>query len=66
MTEPVPRRGDDSAGQAEGAGQAASSESQGGEAACWAHLACPECGAMTSEGHRQGCISATPRRDAAR
>jgi uncharacterized protein YeaO (DUF488 family) len=26
-----------------------------GEAACWAHLVCPECGAMTSEGHREGC-----------
>ncbi len=27
----------------------------GGEAACWAHLVCPECGAMESEGHRAGC-----------
>ena len=26
-----------------------------GEAACWAHLVCPECGAMISEGHRGGC-----------
>ena len=27
----------------------------GGEPACWAHLLCPECGAMTTEGHRRGC-----------
>jgi hypothetical protein len=31
---------------------------ESGEAACWAHLVCWECGAMTSEGHRQGCGSA--------
>lgn len=30
-------------------------EERGGEAACWAHLVCPECGAMESEGHRPGC-----------
>lgn len=27
----------------------------GGEPACWAHLVCPECGAITTEGHRRGC-----------
>lgn len=28
---------------------------EGGEAACWAHLVCPECGAIVSEGHAKGC-----------
>jgi hypothetical protein len=27
----------------------------GGDAVCWAHLVCPECGAIVSEGHRAGC-----------
>lgn len=34
-------------------------EERGGEAACWAHLVCPDCGAMESEGHRPEC----PRHD---
>jgi uncharacterized protein YeaO (DUF488 family) len=30
-------------------------ESAGGEAACYAHLVCPECGTVVSEGHAKGC-----------
>jgi hypothetical protein len=31
---------------------------EGGEAACWAHLVCYDCGSMLTEGHRPGCASA--------
>ena len=27
----------------------------GGNPACWAHLVCPDCGAIETEGHRAGC-----------
>jgi uncharacterized protein YeaO (DUF488 family) len=27
----------------------------GGEAVCLAHLVCPDCGAVQTEGHREGC-----------
>lgn len=36
-------------------------EERGGEAACWAHLVCPDCGAMESEGHRPNCPADRPR-----
>jgi hypothetical protein len=39
------------------AGQTAEPD-EGGEPVCWAHLVCPDCGAMESEGHRPGCGSA--------
>ncbi len=35
--------------------------SDAGDAACWANLVCPECGAIESEGHRPGCSQATIR-----
>jgi hypothetical protein len=31
---------------------------EGGDPVCWAHLVCPECGAIESEGHRAGCSAA--------
>jgi uncharacterized protein YeaO (DUF488 family) len=33
-------------------------EDDGGDAACWAHLVCPQCGAIETEGHRPGCALA--------
>jgi hypothetical protein len=33
-------------------------EERGGEAACWAHLVCPDCGSIESEGHRPSCPQA--------
>ena len=35
-------------------------EGEGGEAACWAHLVCPQCGAIEAEGHREACPLASP------
>ena len=28
---------------------------EGGDPVCWAHLVCPDCGAIIAEGHRTGC-----------
>jgi uncharacterized protein YeaO (DUF488 family) len=30
-------------------------ENEGGEAVCYAHLVCPDCGAVVTEGHGPGC-----------
>jgi uncharacterized protein YeaO (DUF488 family) len=38
--------------------QLSGERAEGGEAACYAHLVCPECGAVTTEGHRPECSSA--------
>lgn len=32
----------------------------GGDPACWAHLVCPECGAVEGGGHRDGCLLGDP------
>jgi hypothetical protein len=28
---------------------------EGGDSVCYAHLVCPDCGNISSEGHRAGC-----------
>jgi uncharacterized protein YeaO (DUF488 family) len=33
---------------------------QGGDPVCWAHLVCPDCGAIETGGHREGCELAAP------
>ena len=33
----------------------AAEREEGGDPVCWAHLVCPDCGAISSEGHRAGC-----------
>ncbi len=38
--------------------QVTEESAEGGEAACYAHLVCPGCGAITTEGHVPGCASA--------
>jgi hypothetical protein len=64
MIMPIAPPGDDEVGP-ERADQAPSFEAEGGEAACWAHLVCPECGAITSEGHQKGCLLAARSQDSA-
>jgi hypothetical protein len=64
MTEPGRRQGDNLPGdQADDVATAGNGAERGGEAACWAHLVCPECGAITSEGHQAGCSLAARGRE---
>ena len=60
MTSEQPSRHDDVPGRdrlAAASGHTQDDEPAGGEPACWAHLVCPECGAMASGEHREGCGS---------
>jgi uncharacterized protein YeaO (DUF488 family) len=41
-----------------GRARSAEPEEAGGDPVCWAHLVCPECGAVVTEGHREGCAAA--------
>jgi hypothetical protein len=41
-------------------------DEEGGDPVCWAHLVCPECGAIVTEGHRAGCQAIPPRHHVAR
>jgi len=65
MTPAHPMPGDDRGGEL-GCNEPVSSamlrpvDSEGGEAACWLHLVCLECGAMLDgDPHRAGCSAAT-------
>jgi len=62
MTEDQPRQDDNlAAGPLPPASQIrmvappAEDEEKGGDPVCWAYLVCDECGAITTEGHRDGC-----------
>ncbi len=43
------------------AGDDAGDDAEGGDPVCWAHLVCDECGAITTEGHREGCSAGAAR-----
>lgn len=58
MTDRAPDRGQTAGtgGRVPDADEALAAEAaEGGDSACWAHLVCPECGAISREGHRPGC-----------
>ncbi len=54
--DPVPAAGE-RAGERWAAAEA-DEDWAGGDPVCWAALVCQECGAMISEGHRDGCSQA--------
>jgi len=50
-----PDGGDMRRGRLTGGAQPADADAEAGEAVCFAYLVCPECGAVTTEGHLEGC-----------
>jgi hypothetical protein len=52
--------GEPGAGRPAGTAGQPAADAEGGDAACWANLVCEECGAVRTEGHRDGCRSAAP------
>jgi len=57
MAETAGRNPQPGAGPRDWAAEPAGEPGEGGDPVCWAHLVCPECGAMISGGHRPGCPS---------
>ena len=61
MSEDVRPDGRDRPGSRDTDGREASGAgTEAGEAVCYAYLVCAECGAVTTEGHREHCSLAEP------